>query len=185
AVNETPVTGTYTNDSESFGQAMKGVAQLIKYTASLQDGKNRFIQVVIQNWDSHSGTIGVDSLVSLLGSNIGALITDLTAAGLWNRTALFTTTEFGRLNYANGGFGTDHGQGAITLVLGGQVAGGFVGEPFTLADLNRDCPAMDIAFQNVFAQVFAWMGYSSNQIGQIYDPAEYPVRNLQLFQNPA
>ncbi len=42
----------------------------------------------------------------------------------WNNTLVLVATEFGRTARANGTGGTDHGTGAMAMLLGGAVAGG-------------------------------------------------------------
>ncbi|RWD18623.1 MAG: DUF1501 domain-containing protein, partial [Mesorhizobium sp.] len=45
----------------------------------------------------------------------------------WNRTAVLVVTEFGRSVVPNTDGGTDHGAASVTLLMGGAVAGGRVG----------------------------------------------------------
>ena len=55
---------------------------------------------------------------------IAALHDGLGAA--WANTVVLVATEFGRTVAANGTGGTDHGTGAVAMLLGGAVQGGRV-----------------------------------------------------------
>ncbi|RYH56182.1 MAG: DUF1501 domain-containing protein, partial [Alcaligenaceae bacterium] len=44
----------------------------------------------------------------------------------WSQTVVLVATEFGRTAAANGTGGTDHGTGAVAMLLGGAVQGGHV-----------------------------------------------------------
>ena len=55
---------------------------------------------------------------------IGALATGMGA--LWSDTMVLVATEFGRTVAVNGTGGTDHGQAAAAMLLGGGVKGGRV-----------------------------------------------------------
>ncbi len=77
-------------------------------------------------WDTHSGQAGrltdrlraLDSLIAALQAGLGA--------DVWAQTTVLVATEFGRTAAANGTGGTDHGTGAVAMLLGGAVKGGRV-----------------------------------------------------------
>ena len=72
---------------------------------------------------------GLDALLGALRTGLG---------DTWARTTVLVATEFGRTAAANGTGGTDHGTGAVALLLGGRVQGGRV-----LADWpGLDTPAL-------------------------------------------
>ena len=76
-------------------------------------------------WDTHAAQRGrfgfqmrgLDALVAALKAGLGAE---------WRNTLVLVATEFGRTVAPNGTGGTDHGTGAVAMLLGGPVAGGRV-----------------------------------------------------------
>jgi uncharacterized protein (DUF1501 family) len=76
-------------------------------------------------WDTHAnqrGRLGfqlrgLDGLIGALKAGLGAD---------WATTLVLVATEFGRTAAPNGTGGTDHGTGAMAMLLGGAVAGGRV-----------------------------------------------------------
>ena len=76
-------------------------------------------------WDTHAAQRGrfgfqmrgLDALVSALKAGLG---------DEWRNTLVLVATEFGRTVAPNGTGGTDHGTGAVAMLLGGSVAGGRV-----------------------------------------------------------
>lgn len=76
-------------------------------------------------WDTHAGQRarlafqlrGLDALLAALKAGLG---------GDWSTTLVLVATEFGRTAAPNGTGGTDHGTGALAMLLGGAVAGGRV-----------------------------------------------------------
>jgi len=76
-------------------------------------------------WDTHAnqrGRLGfqlrgLDALIGALKAGLGAD---------WASTLVLVATEFGRTAAPNGTGGTDHGTGALAMLLGGAVAGGRV-----------------------------------------------------------
>lgn len=86
-------------------------------------------------WDTHAGQRGrLAAQLKGLDAMIGALATGM--GPLWNDTMVLVATEFGRTVAVNGTGGTDHGQGAAAMLLGGAVKGGRV-----LADWPGLAPA--------------------------------------------
>ena len=76
-------------------------------------------------WDTHAnqrGRLGfqlrgLDALIGALKAGLGAE---------WASTLVLVATEFGRTAAPNGTGGTDHGTGALAMLLGGAVNGGRV-----------------------------------------------------------
>ena len=83
----------------------------------------RIALVETNGWDTHNGQRG-RLAVQLRG--LDALITSLKAglAADWSNTLVLVATEFGRTARINGTGGTDHGTGAMAMLMGGAVAGG-------------------------------------------------------------
>ncbi|OZI26420.1 hypothetical protein CAL26_03565 [Bordetella genomosp. 9] len=85
----------------------------------------RIAMMETNGWDTHSGQ---DQRLAYQLKALDAMLAAL-RAGLgsnWDRTTVLVATEFGRTAAANGTGGTDHGQGAVAMLLGGAVAGGRV-----------------------------------------------------------
>lgn len=118
-----PANGATYPDTD-LGRALKDVATLVKAGVGL-----RAATVDVGDWDMHSGLGRVDDgwmfrkLVEL-GQALGAFTTDLGAK--MDDVTLVTLSEFGRRVAENGSGGLDHGNGNLSFVIGGGVAGGKV-----------------------------------------------------------
>lgn len=85
----------------------------------------RIAVIETDGWDTHSSQdrrmtarlASLDSLVAGLHSGL---------QDTWDQTVILIATEFGRTVSSNGTFGTDHGTGAVAMLLGGAVNGGRV-----------------------------------------------------------
>ena len=83
----------------------------------------RLALIETSGWDTHSGQTarissrlrGLDSLIAGLHDGLGAV---------WAQSVILVATEFGRTVAANGTGGTDHGTGAVAMLVGGAVQGG-------------------------------------------------------------
>ncbi len=83
----------------------------------------RVAMIETDGWDTHSGQNarlatqlrGLDSLIAGLQEGLGPV---------WAHTVVLAATEFGRTVAANGTGGTDHGTGAVAMLVGGAVQGG-------------------------------------------------------------
>lgn len=104
-------------DSTSLGRLTAGF--LTKPTGP------RVAMLETLGWDTHSGQKGrlatqlhnLDALIAGLREGLGAA---------WAQTTVLVATEFGRTAAVNGTGGTDHGTGAVAMLLGGAVRGGRV-----------------------------------------------------------
>ena len=105
----------------------KGGAAAGQLAAKLMGGADgaRIAMIETNGWDTHNGQRGrlaaqlrgLDALVANLKAGLGAD---------WSNTLVLVATEFGRTARANGTGGTDHGTGAMAMLIGGAVAGGKV-----------------------------------------------------------
>ena len=105
----------------------KGAAAAGTLAARLLGGPDgaRVAMIETNGWDTHNGQRGrLAAQLTGLDSLLAALKTGLGSA--WRDTLVIVATEFGRTARANGTGGTDHGTGALAMVLGGAVAGGRV-----------------------------------------------------------
>ena len=105
----------------------KGGAAAGQLAARLMGGADgaRIAMIETNGWDTHNGQRGrlaaqlrgLDALVASLKAGLGAD---------WSNTLVLVATEFGRTAKANGTGGTDHGTGAMAMLIGGAVNGGRV-----------------------------------------------------------
>lgn len=85
----------------------------------------RIAMIETGGWDTHSGQNArlatqlknLDGLIAGLREGLGAT---------WDKTVILVATEFGRTVAANGTGGTDHGTGAVAMLIGGAVQGGCI-----------------------------------------------------------
>lgn len=85
----------------------------------------RVAALELDGWDTHVSQPA--RLARMLRKLDGGLLALRDALGpAWRQTAVLCMTEFGRTVRVNGNHGTDHGTGAVALLLGGAVAGGRV-----------------------------------------------------------
>ncbi|RYY92551.1 MAG: DUF1501 domain-containing protein, partial [Comamonadaceae bacterium] len=83
----------------------------------------RVAMIETGGWDTHSAQNArlatqlrnLDDLLAGLQEGLGAA---------WTQTVVLVATEFGRTVAANGTGGTDHGTGAVAMLVGGAVQGG-------------------------------------------------------------
>lgn len=83
----------------------------------------RIAMIETSGWDTHSGqTARLATQLRNLDNLLAGLHEGLGAA--WDKTVILVATEFGRTVAANGTGGTDHGTGAVAMMVGGAVQGG-------------------------------------------------------------
>ncbi|TGX55600.1 DUF1501 domain-containing protein [Sphingomonas gei] len=89
------------------------------------EGGARIAMIETGGWDTHAqqrgrlaGQLkGLDAMIGSIRQGLGPL---------WADTMLVVATEFGRTVKVNGTGGTDHGTGALAMLMGGAVNGGHV-----------------------------------------------------------
>ncbi|MES2581245.1 MAG: DUF1501 domain-containing protein [Pseudomonadota bacterium] len=107
--------GTNRQDATTLGRMAAGFL-------GRADGP-RIAMIETGGWDTHSGQNArlaaqlknLDNLLAGLHQGLGAA---------WDKTVILVATEFGRTVAANGTGGTDHGTGAVAMMVGGAVQGG-------------------------------------------------------------
>ncbi len=145
-----------------LAEQMAIIARLIKGNLG-----TRIFMVDIADFDTH--VLQRDNQLSLLqqlATSVRAFYDDLAYAnsGLEEKVLGMTFSEFGRTIYENGSKGTDHGAGTHTLLFGGGIGNGFVGD---YQDLSNPDPVQDPVFSVDFRDIYAtvlqdWLGYSSD-----------------------
>ncbi|WP_192871703.1 DUF1501 domain-containing protein [Variovorax sp. JS1663] len=83
----------------------------------------RIAMIETGGWDTHSAQ---NARLAAQLRNLDAMVLALREAlgTAWSSTVVLIATEFGRTAAANGTGGTDHGTGALAMLLGGAVQGG-------------------------------------------------------------
>src|SRR5262249_16833035 len=113
-------------------------------------------------YDTHSGQFPTHA--ALLGEWAGALrafLDDLGAAGLAERVAVLSFSEFGRTVKENGSAGTDHGTAGPVFLAGPRVKPGLHGTQPSLLDLDpvHGDLRVTLDFRRVYAAVLEdWLG---------------------------
>lgn len=102
-------------------RAFRGAARLMRAS-----GGPHIAVLDIEGFDTHvsQGGITGDLADRLRELDIGLADFKRELGSLWTSTVAVCATEFGRTCAVNGGRGTDHGLGTVTLLAGGAVAGG-------------------------------------------------------------
>lgn len=170
---------TYMGDDlwwyNSWAQKFRNIADIINNRKA--SSQPLLFNIGLGSFDAHSEWKPFhDSMMYRLGNVLATFFSDLKAMGVWNRTVLFTTTEFGRRIYGNGS-GTDHGGGFTSLIAGGRIKRGIFGDPMTANQINtlENWPSQ-YDFRAVICQLV------QNHLGK--DPrVAYPGAVYDLIQN--
>ena len=153
------------------------LANRLKLAAQLIDADlgARIFYVAMDGYDTHSGQGPAHAnLLGTLSAAMTAFYKDLSARGHRDRVLLLTFSEFGRRVRENGSRGTDHGEAAPMLLVGGKVKAGAVGKHPSLTDLSAGNLKYHTDFRQVYATVLdQWLGVSSKEVlGGKYEPVE-------------
>ncbi len=131
--------------------------------------------LLIHGWgdfDTHQGQeVRHGAMMADLDSSLSEFFDALDAAGVAERTAVMTTSEFGRRAAGNGS-GTDHGTAAAQFVIGPGVAAGRYGEAPSLSRLDdRGNLVHAVDLRSYYASVLdGWLGVPSEAIlGGVYE----------------
>ena len=128
----------------------------------------RVASLDFNGWDTHNdqrnefetnaeALLGVNGALATLYSALGTQSADVRA-----NTVFLLGGEFGRQLAANGGGGTDHGEGLISLLIGDSVQGGVYGTMFPegeLARLGEESAQIEgvNAIEHVFGRLAEWV----------------------------
>lgn len=163
--------GTVTYPNTGLSLALRTVAG-----AMVRGIGTRVFYVTTGGFDTHSGQntnlVGgaYYNLMGTLNDGMTAFYNDLRNQGLLEDTLVLVWSEFGRRITENGSNGTDHGAGALMMLMGGRVNGGLYG---TAPSLNPDPAnptlennAFDVRYETDFRSVYArviegWLGGNS------------------------
>ncbi|MEZ6195684.1 MAG: DUF1800 family protein [Planctomycetota bacterium] len=134
-----------------FGSGLETIARVVKAKAGLEAAC-----LDIGGWDTHSQQGGargnMANRLRELGDGLAAFAADL--GPQFEDVVVVVMTEFGRTCLENGTFGTDHGHGSATLVLGGGVAGGKVRGDWPGLDPKKLYQGRDLQVTTDFREIF-------------------------------
>lgn len=164
-------------DYPPFGLAdrLKMVAQLVRAKLGI---RIFFVELGgggIGGFDNHANQRDNHAaLLRQLSESVAAFVGDMKQAGLLDRVALITFSEFGRTVTENGRRGTNHGAAAPMFLAGGAVRGGLVGEHPSLTDLDQDAQKPHTDFRRVYATMLeSWLGFDSTAVlAKKYEPMD-------------
>jgi uncharacterized protein (DUF1501 family) len=128
----------------------------------------RVYYVSIGGFDTHAQQQKThDTLMAEISDALTALMHDLKAQGLHQKTMVVTFSEFGRRVAENASAGTDHGTAAPMFILGGGIRAGLIGtQPSLAADhLQMGDLRFTTDFRSVYASILAnWLKADSTAI---------------------
>lgn len=111
---------------EAYGKTSFGQGCLL--ARRLVEAGSRFVEVDLGGWDTHTDNhVGVARSCTTLDQGLSALLTDLSAKGMLDRTLVVLTSEFGRTPKIDQYGGRGHNPfGFTSLLIGGGVTGGAI-----------------------------------------------------------
>jgi uncharacterized protein (DUF1501 family) len=142
-----------------------GLAQHLRLVAHLVEAGfgTRVYYVEHNGYDTHYSQLPAHAnLLENLGGALWAFLTDLARAGVAERVAVLTFSEFGRRVKENGSYGTDHGTAAPVFMAGAGVQAGLVGKTPSLLDLEGGDLKRGLDFRQIYATILEdWLGLPS------------------------
>ncbi len=144
--------------ASSPGTFLKDVANLINHGTETEvffTGFNGWDTHAAQTNQNNANTGTMANLITRLDGAVGVFAQDLKDMGVWNDTVVLIVTEFGRRNFENGSFGTDHGHGNTFFATGGPVIGGYYGPQLAEADLLQNYLDYEIDFRDVYKEALS------------------------------
>jgi uncharacterized protein (DUF1501 family) len=116
-------------------------------------------------------------LLADLGDSLAAWQADLEARALSSRVLTVVWSEFGRRPQDNDSLGTDHGSGALVLVVGDRANGGIRSEFPGLAVLDADDNMrVTTEFRTVYASLLeSWLGIEAARVLPRIGAARLPL----------
>ncbi|MDQ2857646.1 MAG: DUF1501 domain-containing protein [Candidatus Eremiobacteraeota bacterium] len=126
----------------------------------------RVIYLQHGSFDTHAAQRPTqDRLLRELSDGLKAFYDDLAAHGNEKRVLTLTFSEFGRRVGENASRGTDHGEAAPMLLVGGRVKGGLYGAHPSLDELDNGDMRYTLDFRSVYATVLEkWFARSPSEI---------------------
>ena len=172
-----PANGAEYDEKDYFSQGLRQVAQLIRADVGLDAAS-----VDLHGWDTHFTQLsGIEPLMLRLGNGLAAFRRDL--GERMATTTVVVMTEFGRRVAENASFGTDHGRGGVSFVMGGgvkggRVLGGWTGLKPEILDGPGDLPVIN-NYRNILAPVLARHGATPEGLANIFP--DFALNPLDLY----
>ncbi len=172
-----PLNGAEYDEKDYFAQGLRQVAQLVRADVGLDAAS-----VDLHGWDTHFTQIsGIEPLMLKLANGLAAFRRDLGAR--MATTTVVVMTEFGRRVAENASFGTDHGRGGVSFVMGGgvkggRVLGGWTGLQPEILDGPGDLPVTN-NYRNILAPVLARHGATPDGLANIFP--DFTLNPLGLY----
>lgn len=160
----------YQQKLEKYGNGRVGKGALL--AKRLVSSGIRFVEVQSGGWDMHNGLWNsIPTTGGALDMALSALIDDLKAEGLFEKTLIVLGTEFGRTPKINANGGRDHHPRAFsTMFAGGGIQGGQVyGKTDKLGIAVEEDPVDPRDFNATIAHA---MGLDLNKV--VYAPSGRP-----------
>jgi uncharacterized protein (DUF1501 family) len=133
----------------SFGKELASIARLINTGINIPVYK-----ITLSNFDTHAMQGHQHKqLLTILADGLHAFAQNMKRSGQWNNVLLMTYSEFGRQVAENGSYGTDHGDAAAHLVMGGKIQGGIYGKNPDLKALNKNGLRHSVDFRSVYSTI--------------------------------
>lgn len=170
---------------EAYG-ARSGFGQGCLLARRLVQAGVRFVEVALPGWDTHQNNFEIVTEKCLeLDIAVGALLADLTVRGLFDRTIVLLTSEFGRTPAINDNQGRDHFPRVwSTLIGGGGLAAGRV---IGASDAGQAVADRAVRVGDLHATLCQAMGIDFAQTNHspdnrpfriVKDPAALPIAEL-------
>jgi len=152
-----------------------GLARRLELIAKIikADFGTRIFYTSHDGFDTHANQLGTHAaLLNELSDSISAFHDDLGAAGVADRVAVLTFSEFGRRVQENASNGTDHGAAAPVFLVGPVARPGLVGDHPSLDKLDDGDLKFHTDFRRVYATLLAdWLGCPPEPIlGKGFEP---------------
>ena len=163
--------GTATRDR--YGRTSLGQSCLM--ARRLVEAGVRCVTIDHSNWDTHDNnfTILKNELLPAFDQGVSALLADLADRGLWERTMVIITGEFGRTPRINKNAGRDHWGPSFTVMMGGGGVQG--GRVVGASDERAERPATEPhGPENLAATMYHLLGINYND--EFHTPEGRPVK---------
>ena len=172
-----PANGADYDEKDYFAQGLRQVAQLVRAEVGLDAAS-----VDLHGWDTHfTQQSGIEPLMLRLANGLAAFRKDL--GERMATTTVVVMTEFGRRVAENASFGTDHGRGGVSFVMGGgvkggRVLGGWTGLKPEILDGPGDLPVTN-NYRNILAPVLTRHGADTAGLANIFP--DFALKPLGLY----
>ncbi len=172
----------------TLGNELKMVAEMIKLSRAANYASRQIYYVRVGGFDLHSGMFSASpsannhaGLLGQVDAALGAFWTEMGVQSAQSDVVAFTASEFARTLQSNGA-GSDHGWGAVQMVLGGAVNGGklysdgsgkikgFPDQTFSdgVMTFSRGQCIPGISVDQYAATIASWLGVSGTSVGTIF-----------------